>query len=154
MSAANVKVSRSTVSNVRAGQQFDMGMLLGVVFLVMALLQLISFSSLKTWLLTIGFSGESAWATVIIIVEIVAALSLIRIALPSMARSLSWACAILAGGFWFVENLRLVSDNMAQVTNSGFFGKYLQQTPGWWTVIEAGIFLFWILYSLGLAKEE
>lgn len=153
MSAANLKVTRSSASS--SNGQFDLGMLLGVVFLVMAVLQLVGYSSFKDWLATVGFSNMTTWAVFIIIFEVVAALGLIRIALPPMAAKLSRWCAILVAGFWFGENLRLVSDTAsAQVNNSGFFGKYLIQTPSWWTILEVSIFLLWTLYALGIAEEK
>ena len=34
-----------------------------------------------------------------------------------------------------------------QLPNSGFFGNYLDQSPGWWTVVEATIMLFWVVYA-------
>ena len=154
MSAA-VKVKRSTVSSANIGQQLDMRMLLSVVFLVMALLQLISFSGFKDWFAAVGFSAPSAWAAVVVIVEIIAALGFVRLALPPMAKRLSWVCALLASGFWFFENVRLVSENMSpQLSSSGFFGKYLAQSPSWWTILEASILLLWALYALGINDEK
>lgn len=151
--ATSLKVSRSKVGT--AGQEANMGMLLGVVFLLMALLQLVGFSGLKDWLSAIGFTSTATWAAIIVIVEIVASLGFFKLALPPVAKMASWAFAIVASGFWFVENIRLVSDGVASnLTSSGFFGKYLQQSPSWWTVIEATVLVFWTLYALGLAKEE
>ena len=155
MSAANLKVTRSTVSSPKSSGQFDMSMLLGVVFLVMALLQLVSFNSFKDWFSAVGYHHNTLWAVVVIIAEVVAALGFIRVALPPMASRLSRWCAILASGFWFIQTVKLVSDTAGtQVSNSGFFGKYLMQTPSWWTVLEATILLLWTLWALGLAKES
>jgi len=152
--ATNLKVRRSTVSGSANNQAMNMGMLLGIVFAVMIILQLIGFSGFKDWLTAIGFTSASSWAVIIIIVEVLGALSFFKLALPPIAKMVSWAAALVTGLFWFVENIRLVSDGTGtQLTSSGFFGKYLQQSPGWWTVIEVSIFLFWILYSLGFEKD-
>jgi hypothetical protein len=63
--------------------------------------------------------------------------------------------AVLVSGFWFIENLFLVTSDTAKAAgNSGFFGKYLSQTPGWWTVVEVTIFLFWIVYAAELLKWQ
>ena len=155
MSATSLKVSRSSVSDMSLGNQTNMGMLLGVLFLVMALLQLVGLSGLKDWLAAIGFTSEASWAAIIIIVEIIAALGFFKLALSPMVKTLTWACALVASGFWFIENVRLISvGTTSQLTSSGFFGKYLQQSPGWWTVIEVTILLFWTLYALGIDKEK
>ncbi len=34
--------------------------------------------------------------------------------------------------------------------NSGFFGRFLAQQPGWWTAIEASILLFAVIYNVSL----
>lgn len=153
MSAA-VKVKRSKISNTNLGQQVDMSMLLAVVFLVMALLQLISFSAFRDWLSAAGFSATAAWAAVIVIVEVIAALGFVKLVLPPVAKMVSWISALAASGFWFYENLRLVSEgNTAHLASSGFFGKYLSQSPSWWTILEVSILLLWTLYAMQTVKE-
>ena len=152
MSAKGVSVKRSTVSK-GTNQRVDAVMLLGVVFLVMALLQVISFGSFKDWFAAVGFSSPATWAVVILLLEVIAGVGFLKIALPPMAKKVSRICAILASGFWFIENIRLVSDTTTQYTSSGFFGKYLSQTPGWWTVIEVTILLVWTIYALDATKD-
>lgn len=136
-------------------QQWNLTGLLGVVLIVMAILQLIGFSDFKDWIDSIGLSGPAVWAVVIIIAEVAAAVGFFKLRLSFGLRMLSAWLAILVSGFWFVENLRLVSEGKAgHVANSGFFGKYLHQSPSWWTVIEVTVLLFWVVYSLELTKAS
>jgi hypothetical protein len=69
-----------------------------------------------------------------------------------MIRFLGVSLAVLVAGFWFVENLYLTTTSGGQLPSSGFFGKYLNQQPGWWTVIEVTLLLFWILFAAELLK--
>ena len=157
-------MARTSISEWRAGnkehpvlddRQWNMSSLLGVVLLVMALLQAIGFSAFKTWLADIGFSGESVWTVVIIVAEVWGALGFFKVRLNPVFRWASNLMALLAVGFWFIENLRLVSAGAsADLANSGLFGKYLPQHPGWWTVLEVSVLLFWTVYSLQLAKTS
>lgn len=134
-----------------SSRQWNISGLLGVVLLVMAVLQIISFNDFKDWFSAVGFGATSVWAVVLIVAEVWAAIGLFKLKLMNGFRAISMLLAILVGGFWFIENLRLVSETHAgTLANSGFFGKYLHQTPGWWTVIEVTVFLFWIIYSLKL----
>ena len=134
--------------------QWNVSGLLGVVFVVMALLQVISFSDFKDWLSGIGIDSPAVCAVVIIIAELIAGIGFFKLRLSSFFRWVSGGLAILAVGFWFVENLRLVSDGMAgQLDNSGLFGRYLPQSPGWWTVLEVTILLFWVIYALTAMKN-
>ncbi len=138
-----------------SNQQWNVTGLLGVVLIVMAILQVIGFSDFKDWFDSLGFGAPSLWAVVLIVAEVWAALGFFKLKLMNGFRAISMILAILVGGFWFVENLRLVSEGKAgQLMNSGFFGKYLHQSPGWWTVIEVTVFLFWIVYSLRLTWPE
>lgn len=132
-------------------QQWNLCSLLGVILAVMALLQIISFGDFKDWLDSVGFGAPAVWAVSLIVAELWAALGFFKLPLMNGFRTVSGWLAIAVGGFWFLENLRLVSEGAAdQVTNSGFFGKYLHQTPSWWTVLEVSILLFWILYCVRL----
>jgi hypothetical protein len=58
----------------------------------------------------------------------------------------------LVSGFWFVENLYVTSASSGQLPSSAFFGKYLSQSPGWWTVLEVSLLLFWVIYAAELLK--
>lgn len=132
-------------------QQWGITSLLGVVLVVMALLQAIGFGDFKDWLDSIGLGAPATWAVVIIVAELWAALSFFKLPLMNGFRMIGAWLAILVSGFWFIENLRLVSEGKAGVlASSGFFGKYLTQSPGWWTVIEVTVLLLWVVYSLRL----
>ncbi len=129
--------------------------LLGAVFLVMAVAQLISFNDFKAALNLMGLSSEGAWGALIILAEVGAAVGFFKLRLSALMRTVSGVLALLASGFWFITNIRLVAEGSAGLLpNSGYFGKYLQQSPGWWTVIEATIAIAWVIYSLELVKSR
>ncbi|HSX17777.1 MAG TPA: hypothetical protein VLE51_00240 [Candidatus Saccharimonadales bacterium] len=132
-------------------QQWNMTGLLGVILIVMAILQLIGFSDFKDWLDSVGLGAPTVWAIAIVVAEIWVGLTFFKLKLMNGFRVIGAWLAVLVSGFWFIETLRLVSEGAGgQLTNSGFFGKYLHQSPGWWTVLEASILLFWVAYSLRL----
>ncbi len=123
------------------------------VLFVMAILQVIGFGKFKDFLDNISVGWPVVVAIVIIIAEVWGALSLLRVPMSAMARFWGVALAVLVTGFWFIENLFLVtSDTAKALQNSGYFGKYLSQSPGWWTVIEISVLLFWIAYAAELLK--
>jgi len=127
--------------------------LLGVIFLVMAVLQLISFSDFKDVLERMGLASGATWGVCLIIAEIWAAAGLFKWRLSPMFRMASASLAVLVSGFLFIENLQAVANGTAKnLQNSGFFGRFLHQTPGWWTVIEVTILLFWVLYAIDLFR--
>jgi hypothetical protein len=133
--------------------QWNVTGLTGVILVVMAVLQVIGFGDFKDWLGGVGLGAPVVWAVGLIVAELIAALGMFKLPLMGGLRLLSGALAILVAGFWFIENIRLVSDGAAgQLTNSGFFGKFLQQGPGWWTVIEATAFLILVVYAVSLTS--
>jgi hypothetical protein len=70
-------------------------------------------------------------------------------------RLVSNALAVAAGLFWFVESLQLVANDVgAQLNNSGYFGRFLAQSPGWWTVVESTLLLLWIVYEVGIMRDN
>jgi membrane-bound acyltransferase YfiQ involved in biofilm formation len=119
---------------------------------VMAILQIISFGRFKDWVDSINIGWPTAVAIVIIIAELWGALSLLRIPMGFMWRFLGVSVGILVTGFWFVENAYLASSSAGQLPTSGYFGKYLNQQPGWWTLIEITILLFWIVWGAEMFK--
>ncbi len=132
-------------------QEWGITSVLGVVLLVMALLQLIGFGVFRDWLSSVGFSGPAVWAVVIIVAEVWAAFGFFKLPLMNGFRAIGAWLTILVSGFWFIENMRLVSEGQAGVlANSGFFGKFLTQSPGWWTAVEVTVLLLWVVYSLRL----
>jgi hypothetical protein len=125
------------------------------VLFVMAILQIISFGKFKDFLDGINVGWPAVVAVIIIVAEVWGGISLLRIPMHGMLRFWGILMAVLVSGFWFIENLFLVTSETAKASgNSGFFGKYLSQTPGWWTVVEVTIFLFWIVYAAELLKWQ
>jgi uncharacterized membrane protein len=138
-----------------AERQWNNVSLLGIVFLAMAVLQLWSFSDFKDWITSTGMSGASSWAVIIVLVEVLAAIGLFKIGLSYIVRVITICAVTLISGFWFIESIQLVNGSYADVlTNSGYLGRFLQQAPGWWTVIEATILLAWSMYAVNLFKDE
>jgi hypothetical protein len=110
-----------------------------IVLAVMAILQIISFGKFKDWLDEIRVGWPAVAAVIIIIAELWGALSLLQFGVNRTVRFIGLSLAVIVSGFWFIENLQL-------------FGKYLTQSPGWWTIIEVSIILFWVLYAAELLK--
>src|SRR3989338_1764107 len=129
--------------------------LLSVIFLVMVVLQLASFNDFKFALGGLGItSSPETMAVILIVAEVWAALGFLKIRLHGLIRFFSGFFAVFAAGFWFLASAQIVTSlNVSQIFNSGFFGKYLAQQPGWWTILEASVFLFWVVYALRLAKR-
>jgi hypothetical protein len=124
-----------------------------IALAVMAVLQIISFGKFKDWLEEIRVGWPAVVAVVIIVAELWGALSLLQLSLNKMMRFLGVSLAVLVSGFWFIENLQIASSGGAgQLPNSGLFGNYLMQSPGWWTILEVSILLFWIVYAAELLK--
>jgi hypothetical protein len=122
------------------------------VLVVMAVLQIISFGRFKDWLDSVNIGAPAVVAVLLIIAELCGALSLLRIPMHAMLRFWGMAAGLLAIGFWFIENLYQATSSGGQLPTSGFFGRYLNQQPGWWTVIEISILLFWYVYGAELFK--
>lgn len=138
-----------------SSQQWNIVSLVGVILLVMAILQIASFNEFKNTLEIAGLSGPTAWAVVIIAAEILAAVGFFKLRLSHLLRVISSALAVLVGAFWFALNLKLVTVGAeGKLDSSGFFGKFLEQTPGWWTVVGVTILLFLTLYSVELVENS
>jgi hypothetical protein len=124
-----------------------------VILAIMAILQIISFGKFKDWLDEIRVGWPAVVAVIIIIAELWGAISLLQINMNRMVRFIGVSLAVLVSGFWFVENLQIASSGGAgQLPNSGLFGKYLTQSPGWWTILEVSLLLFWVVYAAELLK--
>jgi hypothetical protein len=129
--------------------------LLGIVFLAMAAAQLISFNEFEVVLAIGGFSNTAGVATLLILAELLAAVGFLSLRISHLLRILSAVAAIAVSGFWFVQNLRLISEGLGGlIPNIGFFGGYLAQSPGWWTTLEATVLVFWVIYSLNLMRSS
>lgn len=135
-------------------RQWNIAGLVGVVLIVMALLQAIGFGDFRDYLESIGLGAPAVWAVGIIVAELWAASGFFRLPLMTGFRIVGALLAIAVAGFWFVENLRLVSDGAAgDLASSGFFGRFLEQSPGWWTVTEVTALLVLVVYSLRLTTR-
>ena len=137
-----------------SSQEWNAVSIVGIVFLVMAVLQLISFSDFQNWLEHIGLASSTAWAVGLILAELLASVTFFKVPLSSLMRTVSQIAAVVVGSFWFVQNIKLLTDNSIVTDNSGFFGKFLPQTPGWWTIIEATFFLFVVIYCVDLLRKK
>lgn len=127
----------------------------GVVLLVMALCQIISFNDFSDVLTGLGLDGSNVWAAVIIVAELWGSAMFFKIRLSNPFKMVSALMAFVASGFWFIMNINLVSDGLSSsAENSGYFGRFLAQGPGWWTVIEATVLLLWVLYGLDLMRNS
>jgi hypothetical protein len=122
------------------------------VLAVMAILQIVSFGRFKDWLDSIRVGWPAVVAVAIIIAELWGAVSLLRVPMGSMWRFFGLSLGVLVAGFWFIENLYLATSSGGQLPTSGLFGKYLNQQPGWWTIIEMTLLLFWIVFAAELLK--
>jgi hypothetical protein len=145
---------RTTAPAKLSNEQWTATGLLGLVLIASAILQLVNFSDFKDSLTAMGIAGPTAWGVCIVIAELWGAAGFFKLRLSYLFRAVSAALAVLVAGFWFVENLQVISGGLnLTLTNSGFFGRFLTQKPGWWTVVEVTILLFWTLYAVGLNKE-
>ena len=135
-----------------SSMQWNLLAIPAAVLAVMAILQIISFGRFKDWLESIRVGWPVAVAVVVIIAELWGAVSLLRVPLSAMVRFAGLSLAVLVLGFWFIENLYLATSSGGQLPSSGYFGKYLNQQPGWWTIAEITIMLFWVVYAAELLK--
>jgi hypothetical protein len=124
-----------------------------VIFLVAAILQLISFTGFTDALSAMGLPGPTAWAVCIILAELWGSAGLLQWRLSYGFRLVAQTLALAVALFWFVNNLQLVAGAFgSQIDNSGFFGRFLKQKPSWLTVLEVTVFLFWLLCIVGLMQ--
>lgn len=124
-----------------------------VVLAVMAILQVISFGKFKDWLDGTGVGWPAVVAVVLILAELWGAVSLLQVGMNKAMRWVGLTLAVLVSGFWFVKNImEATNGTITQAPSSGLFGKYLTQTPGWWTVVEVSALLFWVVYAAELLK--
>jgi phosphatidylserine synthase len=125
------------------------------ILLIAAILQLISFNDFKEVLSSHGLPGPAAWAVAIIFAELWGAAGFFKWRLSVGFRAVAYTMAVLVAMFWFVHNLQLLATGAAEhLDNSGFFGRFLAQQPGWWTVAEVTVLLFWVLYEVGHLRDN
>lgn len=139
------------VSNAHAGAVS----LLGAVFVAMAVCQLITFNEFEIALALGGLDNQTTWAIGLILAEFLAAIGFFKLRISHLLRVLSAISALAVSGFWFLLNIKLISEGMAGLLpNIGFFGDFLAQSPGWWTTVETTILLLWVIYSLDLMRSS
>ena len=124
---------------------------LGLVFVLASSLQIIGFQDFINNLSSQGLDGARYWGGAIIFTELWAAASFFKIPLSPLFRTFSNSLAIVVAGYWFLQILRIMSDNFNISKNANFFGKYLTQHAGWWTLLESGIFLLLVLHVVDAA---
>jgi hypothetical protein len=132
--------------------QWSLVSLLGAILVIAAILQLISFNDFRDNLSNLGLSSPTTWGVLIILAELWGAANFFKLRLSHLFRVVSVTLAVLVAGFWFIESLQVVANNGQTVQSMGFFGGLLNQTPGWWTVVEASLLLFWTLYAVNLTR--
>lgn len=146
-----------------SSQQWSWMALIGLVLIVMAVLQLISFEDFSGTLAAEDLSPPKLWAAVIVGAEFWAAASFFKLRLSPAFRAVSRFWAVLVALFWFIEPMRIwAQSSEAQVlldgrykqAGMGFFGKFLYQTPGWWPVVEASLFLIAVLTALEISRTR
>lgn len=126
-----------------------------ILFLVMAVLQLASFNEFKAALESLGLNnGTDAWAVVVVIAEVWAALGLVAIRMNGLLRAAGRMFAVFASGFWLVLTLQAVVGTDEQVANNAFFGKYLTHQPGWLTVVGVSLVMYWTVWALEATKRN
>ena len=136
-------------------QHSGMVNLLGLVFVAMAICQLISFNEFEIILALGGLSSDMPWAIMLILAELLAAVGFFRLHISHMLRVSSAISALDVSGFWFILNVKLISEGMAGLLpNIGFFGDFLAQSPGWWTTVETTILFLWVVYALDLMRSS
>jgi hypothetical protein len=127
----------------------------GIVLLAAAVLQLLNFADFTDSLSAVGLPGPTVWAVCVILAELWGAAGFFMWRLSVGFRYVAYTMALAVALFWFVESLQLVTNNLAhQLDNNAFFGKLLKQEPGWWTVLEATLLLFWVLYAVRLMRDS
>lgn len=119
-----------------------------IILLVMAVLQLISFGKFKDWLDSSGVGWPVLVAILVIIAELWGAMSMLQVGIGRMVRWVGLTLAVVVSGFWFIENVtQTTNPHITATPSSGYFGNYLTQAPGWWTVLEISALLFLVIYA-------
>ncbi|MDB5161164.1 MAG: hypothetical protein JWO96_544 [Candidatus Saccharibacteria bacterium] len=134
--------------------------LLGIILVLMAAAQLLSFGDFTNNLDAMGMGPPKLWAAILIMAELWGAAGFFKVSLSRAFRKVSNFFALFAGSFWFYQTVRQISegnnvqfviDGKVQNLSASFFGRFLNQMPGWWTVVEASLLLFWVLYALDIS---
>lgn len=125
---------------------------LGVLLAIMAVSQILSIRNFEENFAVQDIHNAQALAAVLIAAELWAAAGFFKISLSPLFRKFSNGLALLVGLFWFTWQLYLVNGLFKYSGN--FFGKFLNQVPGFWTVAEATVLLAIICYALEIMKNK
>lgn len=133
-------------------EEWMLSNLLGVLLIVMAVAQLASFGEFRDILQSLGVSAPTAWGVGVIMSELLGAAGFFKLRLSYLFRATSASLALLASGFWFLVVSQAVSSGRESQRSSGLFGSFLNQSPGWWTVIEVSALLLLTVYAVALTR--
>lgn len=133
-------------------QEWMSANLLGGLFILMAVMQLISFGDFQDILESMGLSSPAIWGAAVIMAELFAAASFFRLRLSYLFHVVAGGLALLVSGFWFTLSLQNVSTGREKFPSSGLFGSFLNQSPGWWVVLEVTTLLFFTIYVVALTR--
>ncbi len=126
MATAKARSSRKQIANLNtdwpvkpvappklSDMEWALSSLVGLILIVMAVLQLTSFGDFRDLLDKMGLPGASAWAFFIILAELWGSIGFFKIPLSPAFRLVSYTLAVAVSGFWFVQNLQLISNGMS-----------------------------------------
>ncbi|HET9850549.1 MAG TPA: hypothetical protein VFP35_02930 [Candidatus Saccharimonadales bacterium] len=133
---------------------------IGCLFLLMGILQLISFADFSNNFAAIGTGSHKWWGALVILAELWATASFFKLRLSPGFRAVSRFWALAVSLFWFYNDVRQLSEGsdlpyfaggQVHAASANYFGGFLSQQPGWWTVIEAILFLSAVIYGLNIS---
>jgi hypothetical protein len=136
-------------------EQWVLARALASLLVIMAVLQLISVADFRDGLATMGLRAPSLWAVLVIVAELWAAAGFFKWTLSYGFRYVSTLAAILVAGFWFIMQIQIFANGSAEIMHSSyFFGSYLNQAPGWITIIETTVVFAAIIYTASLTQAS
>ncbi len=136
-------------------KQWALLSIIGAIFIIAALAQIINIRAFTDNLAAIGLTHANFWAGLIILAELWASATFFKIRLSTGFRKASMFFAGLVSGFWLYESIRTAAESAEGTSlSANFFGRFLKQTPGWWTIIEATVFLFLVMWGLDVLKKH
>jgi len=148
-----VAIEPPTLSN----NQWYLSSIVGIVLIAAAFLQIFSFQDFSNNFSDMGLSSANWWAGAVLLAEIWGAASFFKIRLSWLFRKFSNFFAIAVAGFWFFESVRqaaMAPDELSPLDTMNYFGRFLAQAPGWWSVIEITAFSFLVLYALEMLRAK
>jgi hypothetical protein len=132
-----------------SSKQWLISQTLGVILLVMAVAQLMSFSKFADSLTALDFSIAKAGAAAILFFEFWAAISFLKLKQSRGFRTAGNCFAIIVALFWFIDACRAAAESAeGSAMGTNFFGNYLSMSAGWNAVIEATVFAALVGYTL------